>query len=245
MGNHIIEVCLDSVESALRAQQGGAHRVELCDNLFEGGTTPSIGCVREAKKRLTISLHVIIRPRGGDFFYSDIEYDVMKEDISALKDEGVDGVVIGLLNQDGTVDVKRTAELVSLAEPMSVTFHRAFDMTPDASAALEDVIQTGCSRILTSGQEESVLEGSELIRDLVTASANRIIIMPGGGITERNILRVKELTKANEFHVFAPKTEKSRMTFMPEHIYMGGVLRHHEDVLFYTDPDIISKVVKC
>src|SRR5687768_8698169 len=135
-----IEVCIDSVQSAIEAQQGGANRVELCDNLFEGGTTPSAGAIAIARKNITIGLHVMIRPRGGDFYYSDIEFDCMKKDIQIAKELGADGVVFGLLTKDGRIDVARSKELTDLALPLQVTFHRAFDMTVDPVQALEDII---------------------------------------------------------------------------------------------------------
>src|SRR5438445_9519302 len=151
-GKTIIAVCVDSVESAMAAEAGGAERVELCDNLMEGGTTPSAGAVAAARKKLEIKFHVIIRPRGGDFCYSDVEFEVMKRDVEFAKQLGADGIVIGILLPDGAIDVTRTRELIDIARPMSVTFHRAFDMTRDAFAALETLIDLGIDRILTSGQ---------------------------------------------------------------------------------------------
>ncbi|MCC7306747.1 MAG: copper homeostasis protein CutC, partial [Acidobacteria bacterium] len=163
----LLEVCVDSVESAFAAEKGGADRVELCDNLVEGGTTPSAGSIEAARERLSIKLHVIVRPRGGDFLYSDIELDVMKRDILTAKDLGADGVVIGVLNADGTIDREHTRELVEIARPMSVTFHRAFDMTREPFEAMETLIDLGIDRILTSGQEPGAEKGVELIRELV------------------------------------------------------------------------------
>ncbi len=174
----VIEICLESVESVIAAEKGGADRVELCSDLFEGGLTPTIGTVRTAKKLTEIKINVMIRPRGGDFCYSDEEFEVMKEDIKALKDTGINGIVFGILTPDGDVDMKRSAELIELARPLSVTFHRAFDMTRDPYKALEDLISLGVDRILTSGQEATVPEGAELLSELVRIAGDRVIITP-------------------------------------------------------------------
>lgn len=232
---YVFEVCLDSVESALAAQEGGADRVELCDNLFEGGTTPSAGAIRLARAKLSIGLQVIIRPRGGDFCYSDIEMEVMKQDVITAREAGADGVVIGILLPDGRVDKARCAELIELAGDMNVTFHRAFDMTRDPYEALEDIISLGCSRILTSGQEATVPEGLDLLKKLVQKAGDRIIIMPGNGITERNMDKVIRETGASEYHVYLHGSQPSRMEFRPDHIYMGGLLRQPEFANMYTD----------
>ncbi|GAB4109569.1 MAG: copper homeostasis protein CutC [Roseiflexaceae bacterium] len=219
----IIEVCVDSVESAIASQEGGADRVELCDNLIEGGTTPSEGSIVVARERLTIKLHVIIRPRGGDFCYSDLEYEIMRRDILRCKELGVDGVVIGILTPDGDIDIERSRVLVELARPMKVTFHRAFDMAREPFQALEDVIATGADRLLTSGQEPSVIEGLDLIAALVQRAADRIIIMPGCG-TERNMRKAVDLSGASEFHVTGFGTVESPMRYRNPRVYMGGAL---------------------
>ena len=241
-GEHlIIEVCVDSVESALAAQQGGANRVELCDNLMEGGTTPSAGTIELARKHLDITLQVIIRPRGGDFCYSDIEFDIMKRDIAGAKELGADGVVIGILNPDGTVDKARSRELIELVRPLSVTFHRAFDVTCDPWQALEDLVELGVDRILTSGQEISVLEGIDLIAELVKKAGDRVIIMPGGG-TERNIKKVVEQTGVKEVHVIGPKSVESAMNYRNHRVFMGGELRPPEYSRSITDPEKIRQL---
>jgi copper homeostasis protein len=220
-----IEVCIDSVQSAIAAEQGGANRVELCDNLFEGGTTPSAGAIAIARKSINIGLHVMIRPRGGDFYYSDIEFECMKKDIEIAKDLGADGVVFGLLTQDGQIDKVRTQELATLASPLKVTFHRAFDMTADPLQALEDIIAIKqISRLLTSGQEKSAYEGAELIAQLIKQAKDRIIIMPGAGVYERNIQKIKNMTGAREFHVTGYKTVQSQMAYRNPTIFMGGTL---------------------
>jgi copper homeostasis protein len=218
-----LEICSGSVESAVNAQLAGADRVELCNNLYEGGTTPSPGSISSARESLTIGLHVIIRPRGGDFLYSDNEYDIMRRDIEFCGGHGIDGVVIGLLRADGTIDTDRTSKLVELAYPMSVTFHRAFDMCNDPIRGIEDIISTGASRILTSGQKNSVPEGYSLIHDLVIKAGNRIIIMPGSGLDESNITEIAKSTRAKEFHLTAQKTVESEMIFRRNDIPMGGM----------------------
>ena len=197
----LIEVCVDSIESAAAAETGGAARVELCDNLPEGGTTPGADAIAAVRKQLRIPLHVIVRPRGGDFCYSDVEFDVMKRDIALAKRLGVDGVVLGVLLPDGRVDVQRTRSLIALARPMSVTFHRAFDMTRDAFEALEALIDLGVDRILTSGQQPSVVEGLDLITELVRRADGRIVIMACGGVDERNVSSVVAESRVRELHV--------------------------------------------
>lgn len=236
------EVCLDSVESALEAQAGGADRVELCDNLFEGGTTPSSGTIRVAREKLHIGLQVIIRPRGGDFCYSDIEMEVMRQDIITSRELGADGIVIGILNADGSVDTERCSELISLAGNMNVTFHRAFDMTRDPFEALEAIIGLKCSRILTSGQEATVPEGLDLLKKLVQKAGERIIIMPGNGITERNLNKVIKETEASEFHIYIHEPQQSGMQFRPDHLYMGGALRQPEFYNMFTDSSRMKEI---
>jgi copper homeostasis protein len=186
----IFEICVDSVAGVRAARSAGADRVELCTDLLEGGTTPSYGMIRQARAISPIRLHVMIRPRGGDFLFDGDEFAVMEADIDAAKTIGADGVVIGLLLADGTIDAGRTRELIRRARPLAVTFHRAFDMTPDPLEALETLVDLGVERVLTSGQEASVLEGLPLIADLVRRAGSRIIVMPGGGITIRNADRI-------------------------------------------------------
>jgi copper homeostasis protein len=233
----VMEVCIDSVEAAVAAQQGGAQRVELCANLLEGGTTPSAGSILLARQKIDIDLNVIIRPRGGDFCYSGAEFEVMKVDVETAKRLGANGVVIGILKEDGSVDRERTAELVGLARPMSVTFHRAFDMARDPYQALETLVELGVDRILTSGQQVSVLEGLDVIAELVRRAGKRIIIMPGGGITERNIRKILEVSGAQEVHFVASKSVESRMRYRNPDCFMGGELRPPEFSLSVTDPE--------
>lgn len=237
-----IEACLDSVRSAMAAQEGGADRVELCDNLFEGGTTPSAGTIATTRKRIDIGLQVIIRPRGGDFCYSEDEYESMKVDIETAKNLGADGVVIGILTRDGRVDTERCAPLIELAHPMNVTFHRAFDVCRDPWEGLEDVIAIGATRLLTSGQEATVPEGLDTIAELIQRAADRIIIMPGCGITERNLEKVLRRTGATECHVLINETLDSAMTYRVNHISMGGALHLPEYALSVTSARAIHNV---
>ncbi len=239
----LLEVCIDSVQSAIAAQEGGASRVELCAGLFEGGITPSAGCIAATRKHISIGLMVIIRPRGGDFYYSDTELEWMKKDIQVAKDLGADGVVVGLLTRDGKIDKKRTAELISLAHPLEITFHRAFDMTANPMQALHDLIELGVNRILTSGQEASTYEGAELIGQLVKEAGGKIGIMPGAGINERNIHKIRQITGAKEFHVSGRKTVPSQMHYRNEHVYMGGALRLPEFQNSFTDAARIHAIL--
>jgi len=235
MSNILLEACVDSVEAALAAEAGGAGRVELCADLLEGGITPSGGTIQEACARLSIPVNVIIRPRGGDFCYSDVEYAVMQRNIQLAKAAGANGAVIGILHPDGTVDSERTGVLVELARPMSVTFHRAFDVTRDPYEALETLIELGIDRVLTSGQEPSVLEGLDLIVDLVRAAGDQIIVMPGAGFTERNIGKIVAASGVREVHVYAPASGASRMVYRNPRVFMGGELRPPEYSVSVTD----------
>ena len=224
----ILEACIDSVESALAAQEGGADRVELCANLLEGGTTPSPGSMQHTRSRVDIDVNVMIRPRGGDFCYSEAELEVMRQDVDFAGEAGANGVVFGLLTDDGRIDRERTTELIARAGPLSVTFHRAFDMTRDPFEALETLIDLGVDRILTSGQEHVVLEGLDLIRDLIEKAGDHVIVMPGCGITERNVQKVLSETRAREIHVAAWGVQESRMTYRHDRCFMGGELRPPE-----------------
>lgn len=239
----LLEICVDSVESAMAAQAGGAARVELCDNLVEGGTTPSAGTIEQARKRLKIAMNVIIRPRGGDFDYTDIEFEVMRRDVEIAKELGADGVVIGILKPNGTVDKKRTKHLIDLARPMSVTFHRAFDMTRNPFEALETLVELGADRVLTTGQEATVVEGAELIAKLVKRAGNRIIVMPGGA-NEATLARVARITRAKEFHMTAFSQVESAMTYRNLRAFMGGEFRPPEYSRNVTDPKRVRQLLR-
>lgn len=211
-----LELIAFNIQSCIDAQAAGAHRIELCANPAEGGTTPSYGFIKAARDKLTIDLYPIIRPRGGDFLYTDDEFDIMKSEIKVCKVFGCNGIVTGMLNPDGTIDKKRCKELVELARPMGVTFHRAFDRTNDLLQALEDVIEIGCERILTSGGVPSVIDGTGMIAALIKKAAGRIIIMPGSGVRADNIKMLAEKTGAVEFHSSARTNFESKMEYNSE-----------------------------
>jgi copper homeostasis protein len=218
-----LEICVDSLESALNAQIAGADRVELCDNLLEGGTTPGYGTIISVRNNLSIGVNVLIRPRGSDFLYTDPEFDIMRRDIEVCGEAGADGIVLGILLRDGNIDIERTGRLIEFARPMTVTFHRAFDMCLDAVKGLEDIILTGAERVLTSGHKNYAADGAELIGSLIKQAGKRIIIMPGGGINEVNIASIAITTGANEFHLTGKKVVDSEMEFRRTGISMGGV----------------------
>jgi copper homeostasis protein len=239
----IYEICVDSVGGVRAAKAAGADRVELCADLLEGGITPSRGMVREARKVEGIKLHVIIRPRGGDFLFDDDEFSIMQADIETARAEGADGVVIGMLTPDARVDVPRTKELIAQARPLSVTFHRAFDMTTDPFEALETLVGLGVNRILTSGQEATVLEGLPLIVELIERAKDRIVIMPGAGITARNVDRIVATAKPKEIHFAALEPGTSEMRQRREHVFMGGELRPPEYDRLVTSAETIRSVM--
>ena len=205
----LVEACVDSVASALAAQRGGASRIELCDNLVEGGTTPSAGTIALCRDRLRIPIYVMIRPRGGDFCYSPVELDVMRRDIAAAHALGADGVVLGLLRPDGTVDRRRTRALIALARPLDVTFHRAIDVARDPIAALDDLLALGVDRVLTSGQARPALAGACVIAALVERAAGRLEVLAGGGVDETNAREVVARTGVREIHVRGTSPAKS------------------------------------
>ncbi len=236
------EVCVNSALSAIEAMMGGAHRVELCENLHDGGTTPSAGTIRLARKKIDISLFVMIRPRGGDFLYSDEEFDIMTEDIKVAKESGADGVVFGILKPDGTIDSERMEIMVRLARPMGITCHRAFDMTADPFAAMEELIRLKIDRILTSGQKPTALEGAGLIDQLIRQARNRITIMPGSGVREHNISKILTLTGACEIHIHPDRYEPSRMIYRQSAVSMGRPGQSEYEHLI-TDRDKVARII--
>ena len=237
----VLEICTYSLEYAIAAQAAGADRVEFCASPPEGGTTPSAGAIELARKNLTIALNVLIRPRGGDSLYTAREFESMKQDIRLCKQMGVDGVVLGLLLPSGHVDRDRSGELAELARPMSVTFHRAFDMAADPFAALEDAIAIGCDRILTSGQARSAMNGSDLIAELVQRAGDRIIIMPGAGVTDVNLAELAAKTKAREFHSSARTVVPSPMEYRNPKVSLGGT-GEDEYQLLTVDPKRVARM---
>lgn len=237
-----LEICAASVASCIAAQEGGADRIELCDNLLEGGTTPSYATILTAREKVNIQLYPIIRPRGGDFLYDELEFGIMKKEILFCKQAGCDGVVIGLLTADGAIDKIRTTELVELAWPMGVTFHRAFDMTRDAFQAMEDIIETGCERILTSGQRNTAQEGASLIAELVTKAAGRIIIMAGSGVRANNIAELAQTTQAEEYHTTARSYIESGMQYRNPAVSMGGIPGVPEYGISVTQKTVVQEI---
>jgi copper homeostasis protein len=209
-----LEIIAFTIEACSIIGQSGAHRIELCANPHEGGTTPSFGMIKAAREKTSIALFPIIRPRGGDFLYTDEEYTLMVEDIKLCRQIGCDGVVIGLMQKDGDIDVKRTAKLVELAYPMDVTFHRAFDRCRDPFEALEQLIEVGCQRILTSGQQPVAMQGAGLLTELVKTAGERITIMPGSGVRADNIAQLARATGAVEFHSSLRTVASTKMNFL-------------------------------
>lgn len=219
----LLEVCAYSLDSCITAQKAGAGRIELCGGMAEGGTTPSAGLIQLARQHLHIPLYVMIRPRGGDFLYSDTELAVMKADISLVKALGADGLVLGILQADGTVDEVKTRALVEQAHPLPVTFHRAFDMTRDPLEALEAVIRTGAIRILTSGQHQTAETGLSVIQQLAQQAAGRIEIMAGAGVNAGNATLLIE-AGAHALHSSGSQTESSRMVFRQPAVSMASAV---------------------
>ncbi len=222
MKDYKVEICTNSVASSIEAQRGGAYRVELCAAIPEGGTTPSYGEIVVAREELDIKLNVIIRPRSGDFLYSEVEHRAMLEDIKMCKELGVDGVVFGCLTADGEVDMERNRELMEAAEGMSTTFHRAFDMSKDLFDSLEKIIELGFDRILTSGGQPRAHDAMDVLKQLIDKAGDRIIIMPGSGVTEENIAEIERNTGAVEFHFSARKPVESGMIYRNPNMKMGG-----------------------
>ena len=217
----LLEISIDSLESAIASEQGGAQRVELCSALREGGLTPSLGLLRAVRANVGIQVYVLIRPRAGDFLYSKQEHQIMLEDIRIAAQEGVDGVVVGVLTAEGDVDTEQTTALVEFARPMPVTFHRAFDMTRDLQMALEDVIRCGASRILTSGGMPTAVLGQERLQKLATTAGERITVMAGGGVRPANVAALAQATGLTEFHSSMRHTGQSPMRYRVPQLHLG------------------------
>ncbi len=240
-----LEVCANSVTSAIAAQNGGAIRVELCENLKEGGTTPSFGQILMTRKLLHIKLYVLIRPRPGDFLYNDLDFDIMMADVRNCIEAGCDGIVVGILNADGTIDKKRNGELVRLAKQwgLGVTFHRAFDMCADMYQALEDIIELGFERILTSGGKTTAMEGANTINHLVEQAAGRITIMAGSGVSENNAADLVHFTGVYEIHSSARSRHQSEMEYKNDRILMGQEIGD-EYSLDVTDAEKVKAILR-
>lgn len=239
----VFEVCIDSLASAKAAQQGGAQRVELCDNLVEGGTTPSYGMVKSVCDNTEVDVMVLIRPRGGDFLYTAEELAIMKADIEHFKHLPIKGFVFGLLKEDGEVDIENTQKLVDLARPFQVAYHRAFDMAKAPLETLETLIELGVDRILTSGQQPNAFAGRELLKELNAKAAGRITIMPGGGINENNIQELIQSTEVSEFHASAKMSISSKMKFQNHAVSMSNG-KNSEFDRFVTSEERVRTIFK-
>jgi copper homeostasis protein len=245
MADILLEICTGSLDDAVAAQAGGADRIELNSSLLQGGLTPSLGTLVEAKRRLTIPILCMVRPRGGGFCYTEHELAVMERDAELLAAHGADGLVFGFLHEDGTIDHGRTRRLLPYAAGKPVVFHRAFDVTPDPFRALEELIDLGITRILTSGQEETVYNGAALIRRLIEQADGRIEILPGGGIDRFNLADVLARTGATQIHLAALKACGDPSTTARSHVFFGGSLRPSEVVFEMADTDAIAALKGC
>lgn len=233
----VLEICANSLASALEAQLGGADRVELCDNLKEGGTTPSYATLVKARELLQLQLYPIIRPRGGDFLYSDLELEIMREDIRFAKQLGCDGVVIGLLKKDGSIDAAGTGRLVEEAWPLGVTFHRAFDLCRNPEESLETLIELGIERILSSGQRRTAQEGAEQLARWHQQAAGRIRIMAGSGVRPHNIADIRKRSGIEEFHSSAQRSIPSQMDYRNKEALMSEGGKEYEHL--QTDREMV------
>lgn len=238
----IVEVVVYNMESALRAQEGGADRIELCDSPADGGTTPSFGIIEAVRQQVNLDVFVMIRPRGGDFHYSNYEFHCMKRDIDQCQKLSVDGVVFGILLTNGTLDKKRCKELIDRARPLKVTCHRAFDMTRDPLEALEDCIEVGFDRILTSGQQATADKGADLIGELIKQARGRIVIMPGSGVNEQTVQGIVLKTKANEIHFSASVNRRSMMEYRNAAIQGMGSMEGEEFQIRSVDPERVKRI---
>jgi copper homeostasis protein len=238
----LLEVVVYNIESALRAQQGGADRIELCDNPAEGGTTPSYGIIEAVRQNISMDVYVMMRPRGGDFLYSNYEFHSMKRDIYQCQKLSVDGIVLGILTPEGRIDKKRCKELIDIARPLKVTFHRAFDMARDPFEALEDCIEIGFHRILTSGRQPQALAGAELIGELINKANGRIAIMPGSGVNENTIQEIVRKTNCKEIHFSATAFREGGMIYKNESIAGMGSDEGSEYKLRTVDVERVKKM---
>lgn len=242
LGSLGLEVCANGYESALAAQKGGAKRVELCDNLAEGGTTPSYAQIALSKKNLSIEVWPIIRPRGGDFLYSELEFDLIKEDIKICKSLNCDGIVIGILKADGNIDKERCAELIALAKPLPISFHRAFDMSNNLEKSLEDLIELGIVRVLSSGGSSSAIRGADTLAKLILQAEGRITVMPGAGVNENNLRDLIDKTGATEIHASAKEFVTSKMGYRNIQTKMGNIEDEYQYEL--TSAEKVRKMIE-
>ena len=239
----LVEACVDSLVSASRAVAGGARRLELCSGLVEGGVTPSLGLMETVRKAVDVPIHVLIRPRGGDFLYDADEVAVMTADIALARRLGMAGVVIGALTPDGRIDERVTGALAGAARPMAVTFHRAFDLAESARECVEALVRLGIERVLTSGQANTAVEGIPVLREMVRWSAGRVAVLAGGGISESNALRIVRETGVREIHLRGSIVEDSAMQFRRTGVFMGKRYEPDEYRRSGTGEDRIRAVV--
>lgn len=238
--NYTLEICANSVQSALNAQHAGAKRVELCCGLWESGTSPSYASIKTARKLLSIDLFVLVRPRGGDFVYSDLEFETIKEEILACKKLGVDGIVSGVLNTDNSIDLERTKELIALSKPLPFTFHRAFDLTPNLEQSVKDLIAIGTDRILTSGGNKCVADAYETIALLNKASKNKLKILAGGGLKSSNLHQLFN-SGCKEFHMTGNELVKSKAE--KSSLKLNGLAQIPETDFFESSTEKIKEMI--
>src|SRR5580698_8791813 len=245
MGHALLEICCGGIDDAIQAEKGGADRVELCSALFLGGLTPSLGTILEAKRRVKIPVMVMVRPRGGGFAYSKAEMATMERDAEAAVENGAEGVVFGILQSDGRVDVARSRRIRQLIGTRQAVFHRAFDVTPDPFEALEQLVDLGITRVLTSGQKDSVPEGAELIKKLIERAGDRIEILPGGGgLRPFNMREIIERTGCRQVHLTAWTTARDSSTHARPEVTFGGALHPPEDRYDVTDAKLVREIGK-
>ena len=242
MAHVLLEICCGSIDDAIEAEKGGAERVELCSALFLGGLTPSLGTIQEAKRRLKIPIMVMVRPRGGGFAYSETEMASMERDTEAAVENAADGVVFGILQSGGKVDIPRCRRIRQLIGERQAVFHRAFDVTPDPFEALEQLVDLGITRVLTSGQKDSVPEGVELIKKLIERARGRIEILPGGGIQAWNMKEMIERIGCGQVHLTAWRTISDTSTQARPGITFGGALYPSEDRYQMTDAKLVGQL---
>lgn len=240
----LLEICCGSIDDAIQSEAGGANRVELCSALFLGGLTPSIGTIHEAKRRLKIPVIAMVRPRGGGFCYTNAEFATMERDTAAAIDAGVDGIVFGILKENGRIDQRRTARIRRIIGDRQAVFHRAFDVTPDPFQALDQLIDLGITRVLTSGQKDSVPEGIDLIAKLVARAGKRIEILAGGGIRPYNMNDIVRRTRCRQIHMTAWAKVKDISTHAHRDVTFGGALQPPEDLYDMTDARLVKELVK-
>jgi copper homeostasis protein len=242
MARVLLEICCGSIDDAIEAEKGGADRVELCSALFLGGLTPSLGTIQEAKRRLKIPVVVMVRPRAGGFAYSEAEMASIERDVEAAVEAGADGIVFGILQADGRIDLARCRRIRQLIGERQAVFHRAFDVTPDPYEALEQLVDLRITRVLTSGQKDSVPEGVELIRKLIERAGARIEILPGGGIQSWNVKEMIEKTGCRQVHLTAWKMVSDSSTQARQGITFGGALHPAEDRFQMTDAEMVRRL---